>query len=808
MAYSYDDNGNRTLQLPTDEVLTRVSDAVFALNREWEFTYVNPKAEKLLHRDAEELLGTNVWEQFPDAVGSTFESEYKHAMETQSFVSFVEYYSPMGTWFKVQAYPSETGLSIFFTSVTEKLRRAQDLEKYEQIVETVDDGIFTIDVTGTILEVNEAYTALTGYSREELVGEIPSFLVDDETIREFVQIQEALLWGDRETATMASPLKTADGDRVATETTLTPFTADGETRVTGVVRDISDRERYQRRLKSLHEATRELMAAKTKTEIGKIVVETTEEIVDLPALAVYFWDDADGRLVPRSYSQDIYDLFDELPAFKGGRSLAWDAFVENEVRVYDDVREEDECFNPDTVVKSELFAPLGDHGILISGSTESGFYDSAHVDLVSILAANATVALDRAERQARLAERQDELQRRNERLTNLTRINHVVRDIQHALVNSSTRQEAEEAICENLATVDPHCFAWIGKVGHYGRIEPQTWYGENGAFLDHLQGSDDVETEPRSPATQTAETGEPVVVNRILHDESFPEWRKQALKQGFQSAISLPLVGTGTIHGVVEIYASESNAFGDEATGILFKLSEIIADGFEVIERRQTIASANDTEVELRANAGDSPLARIARKHDVELELDSATLRDDGTWLLYVTAAGCDSEAVCSTLDDSAVVETVRRIPTDSEGELFGVTVTEFEIGRILTEYGATLKGLSVTDEEIVLELRTAPEVDVRTLLDDYRTLLPDVELARRENSVRQSQTAPLQSSFDTLTERQREVLQVAYDEGYFEWPREATGEEIAEMLGISNPVFHRHVRRALQKQLTSQFEG
>lgn len=47
-----------------------------------------------------------------------------------------------------------------------------------------------------------------------------------------------------------------------------------------------------------------------------------------------------------------------------------------------------------------------------------------------------------------------------------------------------------------------------------------------------------------------------------------------------------------------------------------------------------------------------------------------------------------------------------------------------------------------------------------------------------------------------TLTDRQELVVQSAYHAGYFDWPREATGEETADSPGIAAPTFHQHLRK------------
>ncbi|WP_318567428.1 PAS domain S-box protein [Salinigranum marinum] len=117
----------------------RVSDAFFALDRGWCFTYLNAQAERVLDRTADELLGESVWEAFPGAVDSTFEAEYQRAMESQETVSFEEYYPPLGTWFEVRAYPSETGLSVYFRDVSERKANERRLEERTRQFETFGD---------------------------------------------------------------------------------------------------------------------------------------------------------------------------------------------------------------------------------------------------------------------------------------------------------------------------------------------------------------------------------------------------------------------------------------------------------------------------------------------------------------------------------------------------------------------------------------------------------------------------------------------------------------------------------------------
>ena len=108
---------------PAARILESITDAFFALDSEWRFTYLNAQAELLLGRTQAELLGRNVWAEFPAAVEAAFYREYHRAVADRVSVTFEEYYPPpLDAWFEVRAYPSDDGLSVFFQSANERKR--------------------------------------------------------------------------------------------------------------------------------------------------------------------------------------------------------------------------------------------------------------------------------------------------------------------------------------------------------------------------------------------------------------------------------------------------------------------------------------------------------------------------------------------------------------------------------------------------------------------------------------------------------------------------------------------------------------
>ncbi len=119
-------------------ILNGASDAFFALDRHWCFTHVNHHAETLLGQRAEALIGHNLWELFPEAVGSTFEQQYRYAAEQGQAVTFEEYYPPLETWFEVRAYPVAGELFVYFTDVSDRKNLEQSYQQVADLKEQLE----------------------------------------------------------------------------------------------------------------------------------------------------------------------------------------------------------------------------------------------------------------------------------------------------------------------------------------------------------------------------------------------------------------------------------------------------------------------------------------------------------------------------------------------------------------------------------------------------------------------------------------------------------------------------------------------
>jgi len=151
-----------------NQVLGVTTDAVLSLDRNWRITYLNHRAKDVLAPRGD-VLGTNIWETFPEAVydGSLFVEHYYRAMDEGVAKEFEAYYAePLNSWFHVMARPAKDGIIIFFRDVTQQRKQENALraseEKYRVMTELHPQALWTADAQGNVLYANQSFLEYIG----------------------------------------------------------------------------------------------------------------------------------------------------------------------------------------------------------------------------------------------------------------------------------------------------------------------------------------------------------------------------------------------------------------------------------------------------------------------------------------------------------------------------------------------------------------------------------------------------------------------------------------------------------------------
>ncbi len=433
---------HRELAEEYEALLETSGDAIFLLDVDttgedpsFEFVRLSAGYESQTGLTTEEVRGKTPRDVFGDQEGAELEANYTRCVNQGAPVSYREELDVgdgaqfWDTSLAPVVVDGETVRVVGIArNVTEQVERERELEATNQRLESLIGAtpltVMEIDTDGNVIRWNDEAENMFGWSREEVLGEFNP-IVPDEQQEEFASHKQRALSGERIRAKEIRR-QTKDGDELDLLLSVAPVTGpDGDpTSILAVLEDITEQKQLEARLRSLQDTAQRLSGAESSDEIGTIAVDAAAEILDLDVTGIWEYDDRENVLVPITETSAARDLFGDSPQFTPGDGLAWDAFESGETQVYDDVQAEGQPHNPDTEIRSEILVPLGEYGLMSTGSVSTQVFSETDVDLFRILGATVEAALARASRE-------EELHRQNERLDQFASV--VAHDLRNPL---------------------------------------------------------------------------------------------------------------------------------------------------------------------------------------------------------------------------------------------------------------------------------------------------------------------------------------------------------------------------------------
>jgi len=244
-----------------EKILETVNDGIWVTSPQDVITYANKGMTEIADIPKSKIIGLHVLRDFPEETLKNFRPFYQQARKTLQplqYEALVMTPSNRETWQAGWLIPLElkgrfNGMLCTIQDVTIQ-KKTQD--QYRTILATTQDGFSILDMQGRILDVNDAFCAMSGYSRDELlrmrIGDIDAVETSREVKDRISKIKE------RGHALFETRHRRRDGCIMDVEVSVACFGA-GEGRMVSLTRDITGRKRIENALRKSEATARKLL---------------------------------------------------------------------------------------------------------------------------------------------------------------------------------------------------------------------------------------------------------------------------------------------------------------------------------------------------------------------------------------------------------------------------------------------------------------------------------------------------------------------------------------------------------------------
>ncbi|MFC6864449.1 PAS domain S-box protein [Halomicroarcula sp. GCM10025817] len=766
-----------------------LGDPVYELDAAGRFTYVNDAAVELSGYDADELLGSSVAIGMSEATIERVTSIIGDLLVNETADSFtVEYEAipkdgdpiPVENHIALRRDEEGTfqGTTGVIRDISERRARETEIDRTQNLLRNAERmgkvGGWELDVASDAVTWTEGTRRIHEVDDVEFdpeLGDGLDFYHPDDRAVMASRIERCIDAGEPYSEDLR--LVTAAGNERWVRAAGEALVEDGETHtVRGYIQDITDRVERER---ELQRTTDLLEHAEELANVGGWELDVSEppyESVWTDELFEIFEMEPRASVTPKAVLEAVH------PEDRARVEQVMDAYLDGEQRLETEFRI---CPDEETVKWLRVFSERA-----------AGTDDVVRGAMLDITDQKT---------------RERDLERERASLAALNSLHETVRKITEAVVDGSTRGEIERAAADQLAASDSYSFAWVADVDpRTGMVTPRVEAGVDG-YLDRARiAVDSSSRRGGGPGGRAIATQEMQVSRNVFEDPTFEPWRVLAEEYGYTSVAAIPVCYEGTLYGLVGLYSDRQDAFGETERRVVGQLGEVLGHAIAAVERKRALLSDDVVEITLRDRTRfERP--SLPDPGEGTVTFDRTIPLDADRYLVYGRATG----------DAVDIMEGLVASPADPHWEAIEVIGTESRTTRIqatladppvlgpVARHGGRISEATFDDGILLLELSLPADADTQLVVDRLSERSPEIEmLARRQTTGRTADGVAESALTERLTDRQRAALEASYYAGYFDWPRENSGEDVAASLGIGSSTFHQHIRRA-QKQV---FEG
>ncbi len=150
-------------------------------------------------------------------------------------------------------------------------------------------------------------------------------------------------------------------------------------------------------LAAVQEITRSALDEDSVEAIARTVMDRLPGALGFPICTIWRYDPATDALEPVAATAMAERLLGTVPTIGRGDGLAWRVYESGETAVVDDIAAAPERYNDETVIGSEILVPLGEFGVVATGSRRPESFTETDRRLVETLAKNVETAIELVE---------------------------------------------------------------------------------------------------------------------------------------------------------------------------------------------------------------------------------------------------------------------------------------------------------------------------------------------------------------------------------------------------------------------------
>ncbi len=540
-----------------EQTFERITDSFVSFDQNWNFTYVNKKAGEIFNRRPADLVGKNIWTEFPDAKQRPSYTALLQAMETQQYTYLETHHTEQDLWFENYIYPSPDGVSVFFRNISEKKRAEQQLktseEKTRLIMNSALDAIISIDEAGLITFWNPQAEQTFGWSAEEITGKSLTDTIIPPQYREMHQKGMELYRQTGKGPVLNKIIEISavnrSGAEFPIELTIIPVRYNGSVSFSAFIRDISLRKKAEQEIRQSEEKYRLLIQRISDAFIA----------IDKNWCYTYA-NKAIGELTGRDPGSLIgKNVWEEFPQAVG--SATYNLF-------HQAMKEQRYLHNEDYFEPLDLWQ-------------ENHVYPSP--DGISVFIKNIT-----------------ERKKAEEKILKANRLYFFISQVNQMIVRTTNQETLFKEACRIAVELGKFSLAWIGLVDEATEsVVPVVYAGEENKYLSEIKpiSIKDI-PEGHGPTGQAIRNGQYYICNDIEADPAMDPWKDAALSRGYRSSMSLPIIKSGKVVGAFSFYAPVKNFFDDSEIALLEEATGDVAFALEVFEKEEMRRKAEQGIVE------------------------------------------------------------------------------------------------------------------------------------------------------------------------------------------------------------------